>query len=78
MARNDAVMGVDRGGLADLDVVRLGLGDLQSGLQLVELDHFGHRCSGGDMRAHLQRTEAEAATWPAIPAFTSSAAVCFS
>jgi hypothetical protein len=52
---NDAVVRVDRGGLADLDVARLGLGDLQSGLELVELNDFGHRGSRGDVLAHLQR-----------------------
>jgi hypothetical protein len=35
---NDAVVGVDGGGLADLDVARLGLGDLESGLELVSAE----------------------------------------
>ena len=55
MAGNDAVVRVDGGRLADLDVARLGFGNLQSGLELVELNHFGHRGSRGHVLAHLQR-----------------------
>ena len=55
VAGNNAVVRVDRGRLADLDVARLRLGDLQRGLQLVELDHLGHRRSRRHVLAHLHR-----------------------
>src|ERR1700723_3569598 len=53
MALDDAVMGVDFGGLAELNVVRLGLGDLQGGFELRGVDDLGNRRSGGDMLTDL-------------------------
>ncbi len=54
MAGNDAVVGVDFGGLAELDVVRLGFGDLEGGLELVGLYDLGQRGSHGDVLADLE------------------------
>ena len=53
MPGNDTVMGVDFGGLAELDVVCLGLGNLQGGLELVHLDNFGYRSSSSHVLAYL-------------------------
>jgi len=49
VAGNDAVVGVDFGGLAELDVVGLGFGDLQGGLELIGDDDLGDGGAGGDM-----------------------------
>src|SRR5580698_107802 len=48
-------MGIDRGRLAELDVARLGFGDLQSGFQLVALNDFGNGGSHGNVLADLDR-----------------------
>jgi hypothetical protein len=48
-------MGIDRGRLADEDVARLGLGDLQLRLQLVRLHHLGQHGADGYVLAHGQR-----------------------
>ena len=55
MTGNDAVVGVNGGGQADLDVFCLRLGDLQGGLQLVKLDDLGHGGAGDHVLAYLQR-----------------------
>src|ERR1700693_5114150 len=52
---DDAVARVDRGALADLDVPRLRLRDLQLRLQPVPLHDFGERCPGRDTLPRLDR-----------------------
>ena len=47
LAGNDAVVGVDLGGLADLDVAGLGLGDLERGFELVRLHDLGEGGADG-------------------------------
>ncbi len=55
MPFDDPVARVDRRALADLDIPRLGLGDLQLRLQLVPLDDLGERRPGSHALARLHR-----------------------
>ena len=55
LALDDAVVRVDFGRLADLDVARLGFGNLERGLELVGLHDLGERDADGDVLAHLVR-----------------------
>ncbi len=52
MTGDDAVVGIDRGGQTDRNVARLGLGDLQGGLQFAKLHHLGQRSARGHVRAY--------------------------
>src|SRR5277367_5016112 len=54
-AFDHAVVGIDLGWLPDLDVARLGLGDLQCSLQLIRLYHLRQHCPGIHMLPYLQR-----------------------
>ena len=54
-AIGQAVVGIDRGRLADEDAARLGLGNLQLRLQLIRLHHLRQHGSDGYVLAHSQR-----------------------
>ena len=56
MPWNDAVMRVDLRRLAELNVVRLRLGNLQGCLELVGLDNLCHRGSNRHVLTHLKRS----------------------
>ena len=52
---NYAIVRIDRGRLANLNIARLGLCNLERGFQLVGLHHLGQRDAGRHVLAHLVR-----------------------
>ncbi len=55
LAIRQAIVGIDRRGLPDLNITSLGLGDLQLRLQLVWLHYLGQHGADRYVLAHRQR-----------------------